>query len=1075
MRPSPRSLASVFSALALFVSFAMSSNAQSAKAVASSARILAQVNTTQTARLKGHVPAWATAANDQGQLDRTRRLDNLHLTLARAPQIEAAFQQLLLDQQNPASPRYHQWLTPQQNAEQYGIAASDLAAVTNWLRSQGLSVDDVAAGGVFITFSGPVPAVENAFSINLHNFMQEGVSHYAPTEEPAVPAALAGVITSINGIAEATFKSQAHPFGRPIPAASLYPSSGSVTPDFTLQDGSGNAVHLLAPGDFNLIYDVNPELNAGITGTGNRVAVLGASAVAAADITAYENLYGLSAQQPTVKVPPSGTNPGATGNSSQDEATLDVDRVIGTAPGAGVDLLIMTNGLSTNNIFTLLQYNISTLNDPVQNLSFGLCEQSGGTANTQQFDSLFKTASVQGISTVVSSGDTGAAGCDVNGSDAPATQSLNINLLCASSYATCVGATEFADFSDPSAYWSATNNQTTQVSARGYIPEGAWNEQDVDAKTGKYEPGATGGGVSTIIAKPSFQTGTGVPSGNFRDVPDVALAGSTHNAYVICEAFEGTDCSSTFSAVGGTSAAAPSMGGIISLLDQKLGGRQGNVNPLLYQLAATTSNDVFHDVTVATSGVTGCTLQTPSMCNNSTPGPTSLTGGLQGYEVDTGYDLATGLGSLDVANFLTAAAAAGGAPSPPSFSLTPFSASLTLLAGATTGNTDTLALASLSGFSGTVALTCAVSNASGTAVGTCAVAPASVTLASSGTATNGTSVLTVNTTTGTSGTLNVTVTGVSGSITVTSSIAVTVTAPPVPSFTLSAATPSLSLTAGATTGNTDTFTLASTNGFAGAVALTCAVSNTSGTAAGTCTVAPTLVPLSLGGTGTSVLTVNTTAGTSGALNVTVTGVNGEITVTSSIKVTVTAPAAPTFSFNTSIPPLSFTSGATTGNSDTLTLTSLNGFAGPVAITCSISTSSAAFQPMCSAAPASVTLTAGGTGTSVISITSTTAQASAKTEPANFAQRWSLGSGAFLAMLLFFPSLRRRKVLSSLVVCVVMLAGIASLSGCGGSSSGGSSSTSSTSKSSAGTYTVTVTGNGGTTASTVSTTFSVTIN
>lgn len=741
MRPSFRSLAPVFSSFVLFAALALSSGAQSAKAVATSARILAQVNTVQTTRLKGHIPAWATTANDRGQLDRTRRLDNLHLTLTRAPQVEAAFQQLLIDQQNPASPRYHQWLTPQQNAEQYGIAASDLAAVTGWLRSQGLSVDDVTAGGVFITFSGPVPSVENAFSVNLHNFSQEGVSHYAPTEEPAVPAALSGVITAINGIAETSFRSQAHSFGRPIPAALVYPSSGTVAPDFNLTDSSG-VVHLLSPGDFNLIYDVNSVLNAGITGTGNRVAVLGASAITAADITAYENLYGLPAQQPVVKVPPSGTSPGATGDSNQDEATLDVDRVIGTAPGAGVDLLIMKNGLNTANIMTLLQYNISTLNDPVQNLSFGLCEKDGGTANTQSLDSIFSAAQSQGISTFVSSGDTGAAGCDTNSGDAPASQFLSINLLCASSHVTCVGATEFADFTDPSQYWSAANSKT-EVSALRYIPEGSWNELPTDPKNNEYEPSASGGGVSVVITKPSFQTGTGVPNDGFRDVPDLALAGSTHNAYVICESFEGTDCSSTFSAVGGTSAAAPSMAGIVSLLDQKLGARQGNVNPLLYQLAATPSNNVFHDVTVATSGVTSCILTTPSMCNNSTPGPTTVTGGLQGYEVSTGYDLATGLGSLDVANFLTAAAGGSSGSTSASFTLTPSSATLTLAPGATTGNTDTITLTSTNGFPGSVTFTCTIAMAGG---GTAQVPPICPTPATASvTNGKGSSLVTINT------------------------------------------------------------------------------------------------------------------------------------------------------------------------------------------------------------------------------------------------------------------------------------------------------------------------------------------
>ena len=93
-------------------------------------------------------------------------------------------------------------------------------------------------------------------------------------------------------------------------------------------------------------------------------------------------------------------------------------------------------------------------------------------------------------------------------------------------------------------------------------------------------------------------------------------------------------------------------------LNTQIGTAQGNLNPILYRMAATAPT-AFHDVTVASSGVTSCDIGTPSMCNNSTAGSaTSLTGGLAGYLVTTGYDQATGLGSLDVTNFLNAVSAA---------------------------------------------------------------------------------------------------------------------------------------------------------------------------------------------------------------------------------------------------------------------------------------------------------------------------------------------------------------------------------------------------------------------------------
>ena len=195
----------------------------------------------------------------------------------------------------------------------------------------------------------------------------------------------------------------------------------------------------------------------------------------------------------------------------------------------------------------------------------------------------------------------------------PVTQSASINYICASSYATCVGGTEFADTTG--GYWSAQNG-SGESSATSYIPEGAWNEPTSGTK---YRAG-TGGGASNYIAKPSWQTGTGVPHDGMRDVPDVSLSSATHDGYVACLAYAGGDCSKQeFEVFGGTSAAAPGMAAIVALMNTATGTAAGNLNPLLYGLAANSANGVFHDVTESTTGVVGCSVSVPSMCNNSTP------------------------------------------------------------------------------------------------------------------------------------------------------------------------------------------------------------------------------------------------------------------------------------------------------------------------------------------------------------------------------------------------------------------------------------------------------------------------
>ena len=292
----------------------------------------------------------------------------------------------------------------------------------------------------------------------------------------------------------------------------------------------------------------------------------------------------------------------------------------------------------------------------IMSISFGGCEQQAGQGGVQIWDSLFKQAAGEGISVFVSSGDSAAAGCDQSFTTPPASQILSPNAICSSSYATCVGGTEFADSANPTQYWSSTNGNGFE-SALGYIPEGAWNEP-LNAQSAPQVAG-TGGGVSAFIATPSYQTGTGVPNARAgRYTPDVAFSASEHDGYFGCLAAGGGSCvvvnhSFSFEVFAGTSAAAPDMAGIAALLNQKEGIAQGLLNPNLYILAAAPSNGVFHDVTVATSGVANCAVTTPSMCNNSTPGPTGLTGGLSGYLVTAGYDEATGLGSINVANLLT--------------------------------------------------------------------------------------------------------------------------------------------------------------------------------------------------------------------------------------------------------------------------------------------------------------------------------------------------------------------------------------------------------------------------------------
>jgi pseudomonalisin len=609
--------------------------------------------------LTGHHPAWANAQNDVGAVPADLPIERLTIVLARSPQVEQAYTQFLKDQQDPASPDYHHWLTPVEIGKRFGVSSHDIHAVTVWLQSQNLHVDSISNSRERIVFSGPASSIASAFGAEMHYFTVGTEKRISITAEPQIPAALGQVIKSISGLY--TVKLYPQHKSKTVQSSHASNRGTSAFPDATFCSGAVCS-NIIFPADFAMIYNLNGVIG-GINGAGQTIAIVGRSRVCTADITNFAIQAAVTANIPDAIVPPLGVDPGAaacSGSATQDqsEATLDVTRSGSVAQGATLDLVVSGDTATQDGIQIAATYVVDTNPIPahIMSISFGGCEQQAGQGGVQIWDSLFKQAAGEGISVFVSSGDSAAAGCDQSFTTPPASQILSPNAICSSSYATCVGGTEFADSANPTQYWSSTNGNGFE-SALGYIPEGAWNEP-LNAQSAPQVAG-TGGGVSAFIATPSYQTGTGVPNARAgRYTPDVAFSASEHDGYFGCLAAGGGSCvvvnhSFSFEVFAGTSAAAPDMAGIAALLNQKEGIAQGLLNPNLYILAAAPSNGVFHDVTVATSGVANCAVTTPSMCNNSTPGPTSLTGGLSGYLVTAGYDEATGLGSINVANLLT--------------------------------------------------------------------------------------------------------------------------------------------------------------------------------------------------------------------------------------------------------------------------------------------------------------------------------------------------------------------------------------------------------------------------------------
>ena len=558
-------------------------------------RITTFIDDEQRVTLQGNRHPLATAEYDAGAVTPAYRMERMLLTLLPDAAQEQSLNQFVDAQYNPESANYHQWLTPTQFADRFGVSEADAGHIAGWLESHGLEVEEVTAGRRSIIFSGTAAQVQAAFHTEIRSYNVRGQVHHANATEPEIPVALAQVVGGVVSL---------HDFhSEPMHASARKPS-----PEFT----SGGS-HYLAPADFATIYNLAPLYQQSINGNGESIAIVGRSNIRIADVRQFRTAFGLPANDPLIIV--NGADPGIVSSGEETEADLDVEWSGAVARNATIKFVVSKSTNSSDGVDLSAQYIVNHNLAPIMSTSFGLCEKWLGSSGNNFLSSLWQQAAAEGITVFVSSGDNGAAGCD-SASASKATNGRGVNGLCSTPYSVCVGGTEFNDASTPSLYWSSSNTSGAQASAVSYIPEVVWNESG---------PGAglwsSGGGASTVYGKPSWQAGTGVPADGKRDVPDVSLTASGHDGYLIYQ--EGG-----LYVVGGTSAASPSFAGLMALVVQDMRARQGNANLAFYPLASKQRAGgaaIFHDIIAGNNSVLG----------------------QAGFNAATGFDQATGLGSID--------------------------------------------------------------------------------------------------------------------------------------------------------------------------------------------------------------------------------------------------------------------------------------------------------------------------------------------------------------------------------------------------------------------------------------------
>lgn len=572
---------------------------------AQQSRIVGRVDNSRAFTLRGRVHPAANAANDHGPVDPSFAMPGMTLVLKPSAAQQNDLEQLLLDQQSPASSSYHQWLTPEQYADRFGASTSDVQQIVAWAQSQGFQAT-AGRSRTFISLRGTAQQAQNAFHTTIHRYNVNGRMHFSNATDPAIPAAFSNIVAGILGL------NDFHPKPR-------------LKKPANPQMSSGGGQHNIAPDDFAAIYNVAPLYKAGVDGTGQSIVIVGQSDIRTnatgvfTDIAAFRNKFNLSTANVTKTLISGGTNPGVV-PGDVDESNLDIEWAGAVARNANV-IFVYSDDVWQSAIYAVDQ-NLA----PVLSMSYGACEPAD-LVDLPYFRSVVQQANAEGMTWFAASGDAGAADCEDPNAQV-AQNGLAVDVPAAIPEVTAMGGTEFNESAAGGSSWDASG------SALGYIPETAWNDTPLGRGFA-----ATGGGASVYFPQPAWQAGA-APGDGFRHVPDLSLNSSAeHDGYWFY---------STGSAgiVGGTSAAAPTMAGIFVLLNQYLvqTGAQsqpglGNVNPAIYRLAQNTSG-IFHDVTSGNNSIP-CATGTPN-CTN----------GFVGVQAGPAYDSVTGWGSVDATNLV---------------------------------------------------------------------------------------------------------------------------------------------------------------------------------------------------------------------------------------------------------------------------------------------------------------------------------------------------------------------------------------------------------------------------------------
>lgn len=607
--------------------------------------------------------------------DRVPKQHRAILVLKRSNAEHAAMDKLLANLQDPRSSSYHKWLKPEEIARRFGATDVQIKRVRAVLEARGLTLSKVYPNRLMFEVTGPEDGMNRTFPSSVGTYRGRTISRHT------VPSELSGLISAVVT-------------GRKRPRSSSVPSKISydrkqhiftrlenrrtqaskltlgIQPMMTGQIW-GSPFYGVTPGDLAVEYALPNYVQGSSTtikGSGAVIGVISDYNVNMSYVANYGTTFGISL--PNYSVVVDGQDPGVFAGPVP--AYFELEAIGAIAPSARVILYTAAadNTLDLSGSDFALGRAIGDDDVDVLLYPYGTCEAALDPNEAWFLSELIEEASVEGITIITAAGDVGSAACDQQFGDV-ASGGLAVNGPGTSPFATTVGGTDFyygaqgaATQSTYDQYWS--NSATVYTTMLGYVPEQAWNDsnQATDQNAGFSYLLAGGGGINTTgfddegnatgepYPQPWWQLGV-VPSAisaTARVLPDISFfAGdyTNNSAYVFCAA--GTDCANTasqdasnlvFTEGSGTEVSAAVFAGVMGLVVGEY-GPQGNANPTLYSMYQTTDG-VFNDVVYGNNSV-ACSAGSPD-CSN---GFLEDAGGHLAYEASTGYDAATGLGSIN--------------------------------------------------------------------------------------------------------------------------------------------------------------------------------------------------------------------------------------------------------------------------------------------------------------------------------------------------------------------------------------------------------------------------------------------